>query len=90
MALKIGDDDDVETTIFAEGNWDPHSLPAWKGRLSLVSLFKSWLMWEFPVVIEHEDGWSNKEGFWKLPNLAFLTFLIFLRTYPSLCYLLSK
>lgn len=54
-----------------------------KGDTSLVSLFKSWLMWEFPVVVEHEDGWSNKEGLWKLPNLAFLTFLIFLRTYLS-------
>lgn len=31
------------------------------------------LKWEFPVVVEHEDARSNKEGLWKLPNLA-LTF----------------
>lgn len=51
---------------------------------------KSWLIGEFPVVVEHEDAWNDKECFWKLPNLAFLTFLIFLRTYRSLCYLLGK
>lgn len=39
MALKIGDDDDVETTVFAEENWGPRFLPAWKGRhISGVSL----------------------------------------------------
>lgn len=66
-------------------------------KLLLLAL-KSCLVWEFPVVVEHEDVWSNKEAFWKLPHLAFPTFLIFFwiskkivcwGTYRSLCCLLS-
>lgn len=67
-----------------EGNWGPRCLPAWKGRLlSLALLIENWLMWEFPVVVEHEDGWSNKKGFWKLPQPTFSNFPYIFKDLPE-------
>lgn len=38
-----------------------------KGDSSLASL-KSCLVWEFPLVVEHEDVWNNKAGFGNPPT----------------------
>lgn len=38
-----------------------------KGASSLAS-FKSCLVWEFPLVAEHEDVWNNKAGFGNPPT----------------------
>lgn len=73
--VVIIDDKDVENLVL-RGIGVPIFFILGKGDLHLS--LKNCVEWEFPMVAEHEDSWSNKKGFWKPPKLAFLIFLIFL------------